>query len=98
MNEDLNFGLGIDKEIVQEFTGLWTKIRTTGSEKQTIGYLKKAGDRSALFISPTQQAPFAVLYERIEEIAAYTGRLNLPDGGVKEVINGRVVEIATNEV
>lgn len=94
-NED--FGLGIDPDIVREFEGLWAKIRITGSEKQAIGYLKKAGERSALFISPTQQAPFAILYDSIEEISAYTGTLNLPDG-VKEVQNGKVVETATNEV
>ena len=92
-----NFGLGIDKEIVREFEGLWTKIRIAGSSKQAIGLLKKAGERSALFISPTQQAQFAVLYDSVEEISAYTGTLNLPEG-IKEVRNGKVVEIATNEV
>lgn len=97
MNEDLNFGLGIDPTIVQEFEWLWTEIRITGSEKQAIGYLKKAGERSALFVSPTQQAPFAVIYDSVEEISAYTGTLNLPDG-TKEVKNGKIVETATNEV
>jgi hypothetical protein len=92
-----NFGIGVDPEIVREFEGLWTKVRITGSSKQALGYLKKAGERAALFVSPTKQAPFAVLYDNLEEISAYTGTLRLP-GGLKEVQNGKVVETATNEV
>ena len=92
-----NFGLGIDKEIVQEFTGLWVRIMKAGSEKPIISFLKKAGDRSALFISPTKQSAFATLYDDIEGIESYTGPLNLPDG-IKEVRNGKVMETATNEV
>jgi hypothetical protein len=72
--------LGVDPEIAKEFAGLWVRVRKAGSEKPIIGLLKKAGSRSALFISSTQQAPYTVLYDVIEEISTYTGTLNLPDG------------------
>jgi len=95
MPELENFGLGIDPEIVRQFEGLWVKVRLSRSNKQSLALLKKAGERSALFVSPTQQAPFASLYDDIEEISAYTGALNLPEG-IKQVLNGRLVEAETN--
>ncbi len=97
MNEDLNFGLGIDPEIVREFEGLWVRVMKAGKEKPILGLLKKVGERSALFVSPTKQSAFAALYDDIEGIESYTGPLNLPDG-TREVRNGKVMETATNEV
>lgn len=92
-----NFGLGVDPEIAKEFAGLWVRVRKAGSEKQIIGLLKKAGSRSALFISSTQQAPYTVLYDVIEEISTYTGTLNLPDG-IKVIKNGKIMGPAENKV
>ncbi len=94
---ELDFGTGIDPEIVKQFEGLWVKIKLYSSNKRALAFLKKAGERSALFVSPTQQAPFASLYDDIEEISAYTGALNLPEG-IKQVINGRLVEAYANKV
>ena len=92
-----NFGLGIDPEIVREFEGLWVRIRKVGSEKPILGLLRKVGERSALFVSPTQQSTFAALYDDIEGIESYTGPLNLPDG-IKVIKNGKIIGSAENKV
>ena len=89
--EDFGLGLGIDPELVKQFEGLWVKVRLSGSSKQTLAFFKKAGERGALFVSPTKQAPFAVLYDDIEEISTYTGALNLPEG-TKWALNGKLIE------
>ncbi len=97
MSKIEDIGVGVDPEITKEFEGLWVRLRLYSSSKQVLAFFKKAGERSALFISPTKQAPFAVLYDDIEEISAYSGSLKLPDG-VRLVLNGRLIEVHENKV
>lgn len=90
------FGIGIDPEIVKQFEGKWIRMRTI-EHRGIIALLKKAGDRSALFISPTKQIEFSMLYEDIINMATHSGGLHLPDGE-KVVVNGVLKEDATKSV
>ncbi len=81
------YGMGVDSEIVKEFEGKYIYMRKYGGDRVIIAYLKKAGDRSALFVSPTKQITFVVLYEDISMISVHNGMVNLPEGKV-DVVNG----------
>ena len=88
---EIDINMGVDPEIVREFEGKWVYMRVEGQQRVLLALLKKAGSRSALFITPTKQKQFVELYENIMGIATHSGTITLPDG-IKQVVNGIVIE------
>ena len=94
--EEISFG--IEPEIVKEFEGKWIYMKKEGSSYVILAFLKKAGHNSGLFMSPTKHNEFAVLYDSIISIGTHSGKLTMPDGRMKEVVNGVLVDDVVEKV